>query len=398
MTTLTSARLGLYFALLHTLSFVNPQPDFSVIGAMKSGTTTLQLLFDEHPNIDMCDQEVHFVTKFCLDSLRTNYSRKYFCSLEKIEAGYRQEIYKYGNKNKPTVTCTNHYIDVDDEEWYWLENGSAVSDNYVKNQSRRLNSVNRNSRHSIESRIRDIKMNKDRLRNKKRCTAEDWNKELPSASKDGQLIGDKTPAYLFHEQVAAQMKALAPDIKIIVELRDPVDRAYSHYKMLRRKDEDHCFHKTSPTGEVMYTRGALITREFDGVVRGEIQQHLGNCIEPYLEASRDPKDSILGRGKYADQLQRYYDLFPQENIIILVSEELWDDPTESLERLNEFLHLSPPLVNKQLPHIHVGPPSKPMSKHARNRLNMFYAAPNLRLCALLKRYGHDKCPSWALNP
>lgn len=110
-------------------------------------------------------------------------------------------------------------------------------------------------------------------------------------------------------------------------------------------------------------------------------------------------DKFWFPGLYAEQLKRYYDLFPQENIIILISEEIWDNQTESLDRLSEFLQLSPPLANNQLPHISNNPStSDPVSEHVRNRLNKFYTAPNQRLCALLKKYGHSTCPSWALNP
>lgn len=279
MTTLTSARLGMYFALLHTLSFVTSQPDFSVVGAMKSGTTTLQKVLGDHPNIVMADHEVHFLDQpRCGDWKNSEYARKYFCSDEKHAGGYDKQRHKLGTN--ATLSCENH-----DPQWYWLENGSAVSDNYDYTQSRRL---------TVVERTINVTLNTNKIM--KMCTVEDWNKVLPSASKDGQIIGDKAPSYVFKGEVAAQMKALAPDIKIIVQLRDPVERAYSHYKMLRKFDQKHCFHKTSPTGEVMYRQGAEITREFEEIVLSELQQMNGNCFEPYLESSPWLGDSLVARG------------------------------------------------------------------------------------------------------
>ena len=58
------------------------------------------------------------------------------------------------------------------------------------------------------------------------------------------LSGEASPTYLFYPTVPSRMKEILPDVKLIVILRNPVDRAYSHYHhMLRRNNESLSFEK-----------------------------------------------------------------------------------------------------------------------------------------------------------
>ena len=58
---------------------------------------------------------------------------------------------------------------------------------------------------------------------------------FPIFKRKGKVTGEATPDYLFHPLVPERVYRLFPDIKIIALLRNPVDRAYSHYQMHQRR-------------------------------------------------------------------------------------------------------------------------------------------------------------------
>ncbi len=71
---------------------------------------------------------------------------------------------------------------------------------------------------------REFDLGEDHYRN--------WFKPAPS---DAKLIGEKSADYLSDPNVPARMAAMVPDAKLVVQLRDPVERAYSDYKMYFRR-------------------------------------------------------------------------------------------------------------------------------------------------------------------
>ncbi|WP_349632699.1 sulfotransferase domain-containing protein [Neobacillus sp. WH10] len=101
-----------------------------------------------------------------------------------------------------------------------------------------------------------------------------------------------------------------PDVKLIVLLRSPVDRAYSHYHHLKRR------------GVEKLTFEEAINQEGDGIFR------------------KYNNRTYLARGKYVEQLKRWMNFFPKEQILIINSENYYHDPIKGLNQVCQFLDIS----------------------------------------------------------
>src|SRR3546814_10961579 len=112
----------------------------------------------------------------------------------------------------------------------------------------------------------------------------DWSSDVCSSdlffrgAAPGQLPGEKSADYLAHPDAARRIADLLPDIPLVVQLRNPVDRAYSDYRMLYRR----------------------------GTVRGR--------PEDYLIRSTTPMPRFLDDGLYFEHLKRWLDYFPRRQI------------------------------------------------------------------------------------
>ena len=180
-------------------------------------------------------------------------------------------------------------------------------------------------------------------------------------------VGEMTPCYLFHPQVPARVHAFDPGMKLVAVLRDPVERAYSQYQMGVRKYGD-----TLPFEEAL-------ERE-----EREVPVELARMTEdPGYVWPHDRRRSYVARGRYAEQLERWLALFPREQLLVLLSEELWSDPGGTLRRIESFLGL-PQWEETTFPHQSAGSHA-PMAPETRERLAEVFEPHNRRLEALLGR-------------
>jgi hypothetical protein len=132
------------------------------------------------------------------------------------------------------------------------------------------------------------------------------------------ITGEASPYYLVNPLVPARVHEALPSVKLIVLLRDPVNRAYSHFQQQRRLGNE-----TSSSFE------EAIERE-TGVLDSE---------SPSSLVYR--KFSYLVRGIYVDQLERWLSLFPREQMLILQSEDFFRDPASTEKAVCEFLGIPP---------------------------------------------------------
>lgn len=138
------------------------------------------------------------------------------------------------------------------------------------------------------------------------------------------ITGEASPFYLFHPHAARRAAATVPRAKLIVLLRNPVDRAYSHYHHQLRMG-----HETLPTFE------EAIEAE-ESRLQGEKDRMLAN--EHYASLNY-PRFSYLSRGVYVDQLPEWYRLFGGDRVLVLKSEDFFDRPLANLKRVMRFLDL-----------------------------------------------------------
>jgi len=138
------------------------------------------------------------------------------------------------------------------------------------------------------------------------------------------LTGEATTNYLFHPLTPMRVKKIIPDVKIIVSLRNPIDRAYSHYQMS--------------------VKNGFETLSFEDVIALEEERLKGEKEKILKNGTFDSlpfkKFSYLNRGLYFDQLQNWLKHFPKEQFLIFSAEKLWKDSSKIFSKIYKFIHLS----------------------------------------------------------
>jgi hypothetical protein len=203
------------------------------------------------------------------------------------------------------------------------------------------------------------------------------------------LTGEASPFYLPHPLAPARMADLIPRAKVIVTMRDPVDRAYSAYQMWRRWG--------SETASFM-TVAALEDEQLDGGATRALHQGVGRWENIDPENDGAPGTPLIGSvhigrmylmgGRYAEQLERWFQHYPREQFHFVTIEELASDPSGAFERLQAFLEL-PDHRPARLEAEYVGK-YDPLPAEDRARLREYFRPHNERLYELLGRdFGWD---------
>jgi hypothetical protein len=130
---------------------------------------------------------------------------------------------------------------------------------------------------------------------------------------------------MFHPLVAARAAGLLPQAKIIAILRNPIDRALSHYQ-----------HEVRAGREPLSLEEAL-ERE-DERLAGEEERFQR---EPLYYSWNHHRYSYARRGLYLMQLQRWTRHFPRSQLLVLQSEWLFRDPPAAMEAVYRFIGLRP---------------------------------------------------------
>ena len=131
------------------------------------------------------------------------------------------------------------------------------------------------------------------------------------------VIGEITPFYLFHPQAPDRIRRHRSDLKLIVLLRDPVTRALSHHRHSRRWGLEPL-----PLMEALEAEESRLSQPNAHRRRLSFQEH-----------------SYLSRSRYVEQIDRYLNLFPQDQLLMLRSEDLFEDQSCVWERLTRHLNL-----------------------------------------------------------
>lgn len=192
---------------------------------------------------------------------------------------------------------------------------------------------------------------------------------LPHTLGKHAITYDNTPSYLYYPKSAKRIFSYYPNMKLIVSLRDPVERAFSAWTMF------HNFHKD--TNHPYYHLAEF--REFDKAVRDEIDKMLSG--DPTLEPS------YVRRGIYYEQLLRYFKYFKREQIFIIDSYSLKKNTSLILTEVIQFLGLPKFDCHQlKLPLLNIGNYEKQMPAETQAFLREFYKPYNEKLYELL---GYD---------
>jgi hypothetical protein len=141
----------------------------------------------------------------------------------------------------------------------------------------------------------------------------------------GKLTLDASPYYLAHPLAPERAAAMLPDVKLIALLRNPIDRALSHYQHERKGGREPLSFADAIEQEPERTRGE--------------EERLRR--EPTSYSWNHHRYTYLRRGQYVDQLQRWVQHFPRERLLVLQSEWLFRDPAAATAAVHQFLDLEP---------------------------------------------------------
>jgi Sulfotransferase domain len=189
--------------------------------------------------------------------------------------------------------------------------------------------------------------------------------------KDGRktITGEATPEYLVHPRVPERMAEAIPEARFIALLRNPVERTYSAYHhRVRNGQETRTFEEA--------VEQALEAQEARPL--GEGGETLGRGDGA---GSDDSRHKHLSNSIYVDYLLRWSKFFPREQMLVLKSEDFFDNPKESLKTAFDFLDLPDwepgawELGNK----LNRGGYEQEMDPTIRRRLEAFFEPHNRRL-------------------
>ena len=179
--------------------------------------------------------------------------------------------------------------------------------------------------------------------------------------KRGLVSGEASPHYLFHPLAPERMARLLPQVKLIALLRNPIDRAYSHYRMKVKKGFE--------------------TLSFEDALNAEARR-LNAEVEPATRGGQTTDSnrrhfSYLLRGIYVDQLKVWRSFFDESRMLILRSETFLADPAGVMRKVVGFLEL-PRWEPRDHVNFHVTGYAE-MDRVTRSRLIEFFRGHNQRL-------------------
>jgi hypothetical protein len=178
-------------------------------------------------------------------------------------------------------------------------------------------------------------------------------------------VGEGAPYYMFNPAIPGRIHALMPDCRILMVLREPLDRAMSHHN-----------HEVKRGFETLSMTDAFDAEE--GRLAGEVDKILA---DPTYISKPHIHHAYLARGQYADQVERYFGLFGRDQVLVLDSANLKSDPKGTVRRATDFLGLKPmsgvdyPLYNQR--------DRDPVSPELRERYGHVFEESNARLAKLL---------------
>lgn len=138
------------------------------------------------------------------------------------------------------------------------------------------------------------------------------------------VTGEATPYYMFHPLVPQRIFQDLPNVKLIVIIRDPVERSYSQYQDNLRKNQEELSFEDAIQNE-------------NNRLKGEKEKIIKN---PKYNSTAYWAYSYLAKGRYAEQFKKWFSLFPREQFLILYTSKLQTEPQQVLNEVFAFLGIS----------------------------------------------------------
>lgn len=179
----------------------------------------------------------------------------------------------------------------------------------------------------------------------------------------GRKPFEASPRYLFSPVAPARIARHIPRAKIIVLLRDPVERAISPY-----------FHNVARGRELLPIADAIRAEE--------------DRLRPSLEAGDSRSEAVVhfsykARGRYHEQLRRFMQFFPPENLLVIRAETFFSDTAPSLRGVLDFIGVDPGADLGDLSPQNTRAHDAPVPDSVRRDLRRYFAPHNRALYGLV---------------
>jgi hypothetical protein len=199
----------------------------------------------------------------------------------------------------------------------------------------------------------------------------EWYAEQFSPRDHHRQVGEATPSYLDHPVAGRRLARTLPEARIVILLRNPVDRAYSHY-----------WHRRRLGGEPLET--------FEEAVAAEAGRRAASRRFGYL------RHAYVERGHYIDRIEQFVDWQGRDRVHVMLLEDLVAQPQPTLRELLRFLDVNPGPARRMTfgkRNTYRSGEAKdadrasypPMAPGTRAELSERYAGSNARLAAFLGR-------------
>ncbi|MFC3093838.1 hypothetical protein DRW07_10190 [Alteromonas sediminis] len=189
------------------------------------------------------------------------------------------------------------------------------------------------------------------------------------AASSETLFGEATPFYLFCPEIVKALHDYNPDLKVIIQIRDPVERAISHYQMEKNRKAEN--------------RSIAFAFLFEPLRLGR--------IKPWLFTFARRTYSYLSRGKYYDQICIVRQYFNDDQILIVDNTDLLTSHDTTVQQVFTFLNIP---AQKIAPREVFKTDNRPtLNRALRLWLKWVYRRPNQKLKRLLRAMGYP-VPTW----
>lgn len=177
-----------------------------------------------------------------------------------------------------------------------------------------------------------------------------------------RITGEATPFYLLHPCAPERAAGVVPHTKLIVLLRNPIDRAFSQFQHQVRRNRERLSFEEAVAAETERLTGEVERMQAD-------PSYVGYNYGWY---------SYLTGGIYVDQLQNWMKFFDRQQFLIIKSEEMFENPAVTFRQVTNFLEISD-WQPKQFAAAGIGRYSGNIEAATREPLRHFFEPHNLRL-------------------
>ena len=184
----------------------------------------------------------------------------------------------------------------------------------------------------------------------------------------GSKAFEASPLYIFNPLAPKRIFDLVPKVKIIAVLRNPTERAISHYYHVKRKNREPLSIYEALQAEEKRLEPVIRDKDY----KSEVFRHY----------------SYKSRGLYKKQIERYLNYFPLQQTLVLSSDELFCEPDSTLKRVFDFVGVDTEFKVNNLGARNVGHNRIEVDRNVYDYLNDYFLPHNQELYELVgKSYG-----------